>query len=114
MRRPPRSPPLPLHGALPIYREYFKNWHLLEGELHGNENKHTPNGRPDRKSTRLNSSHSSISYSLFFFKGCAAPRDLPLFPYTALFRSIGSTSRTGTCSRANCTETRISTRPMAA
>src|SRR3989338_11293123 len=26
-----------------------------------------PHGRSDRKSTRLNSSHSSISYSLFFF-----------------------------------------------
>src|SRR5689334_14618289 len=39
----------------------------------------------DRKSTRLNSSHSSISYAVF----CLIPRPptSTLFPYTTLFRS---------------------------
>src|SRR5699024_2802539 len=40
----------------------------------------------DRKSTRLNSSHVSISYAVF----CLLPLlpRCPLFPYTTLFRSI--------------------------
>src|SRR3990167_3818125 len=41
----------------------------------------------DRKSTRLNSSHSQISYSLFFFLMIRRPPRSPLFPYTTLFRS---------------------------
>src|SRR3989338_6982833 len=41
----------------------------------------------DRKSTRLNSSHSSISYSLFFFLMIRRPPRSTLFPYTTLFRS---------------------------
>src|SRR3989338_6961403 len=42
---------------------------------------------PDRKSTRLNSSHSSISFSLFFFLMIRRPPRSTLFPYTTLFRS---------------------------
>src|SRR3990167_6866510 len=41
----------------------------------------------DRKSTRLNSSHSQISYSLFFLMIRRPPRST-LFPYTTLFRSM--------------------------
>src|SRR3989338_6672493 len=41
----------------------------------------------DRKSTRLNSSHTSISYSLFFFLMIRRPPRSTLFPYTTLFRS---------------------------
>src|SRR3990167_6913396 len=41
----------------------------------------------DRKSTRLNSSHSQISYSLFFFLMIRRPPRSTLFPYTTLFRS---------------------------
>src|SRR3990167_6973404 len=40
----------------------------------------------DRKSTRLNSSHSQISFSLFFLMIRRPPRST-LFPYTTLFRS---------------------------
>src|SRR5690242_7098784 len=39
----------------------------------------------DRKSTRLNSSHMSISYAVFCLLLCY-PR-FPFFPYTTLFRS---------------------------
>src|SRR3990167_7055603 len=41
----------------------------------------------DRKSTRLNSSHSQISYSRFFFLMIRRPPRSTLFPYTTLFRS---------------------------
>src|SRR5262245_61909117 len=41
---------------------------------------------PDRKSTRLNSSHLGISYAVFCLKLSAPPRS-PHFPYTTLFRS---------------------------
>src|SRR3990167_6958135 len=41
----------------------------------------------DRKSTRLNSSHSQISYSVFFFLMIRRPPRSTLFPYTTLFRS---------------------------
>src|SRR3972149_5105973 len=43
--------------------------------------------RPDRKSTRLNSSHSQISYSVFFFVMIRRPPRSTLFPSTTLFRS---------------------------
>src|SRR5699024_8996149 len=42
--------------------------------------------KADRKSTRLNSSHVSISYAVF----CPSPTLFILFPYTTLFRSIRS------------------------
>src|SRR3989338_8487871 len=51
----------------------------------------------DRKSTRLNSSHSSISYAVFclkknnhffFFLMIRRPPRSTLFPYTTLFRSV--------------------------
>ena len=46
----------------------------------------------DRKSTRLNSSHSAISYAVFclkkiFFLMIRRPPRSTLFPYTTLFRS---------------------------
>src|SRR5690242_16893228 len=43
--------------------------------------------RSDRKSTRLNSSHMSISYAVFCLKINLRPRRPTLFPYTTLFRS---------------------------
>src|SRR5689334_21266331 len=45
----------------------------------------TGRASPDRKSTRLNSSHSSISYAVFCL--LHRPPGSPLFPYTTLFRS---------------------------
>src|SRR5574337_69801 len=41
--------------------------------------------QPDRKSTRLNSSHDSSSYAVFFM--IRRPPRSTLFPYTTLFRS---------------------------
>src|SRR5437879_5840613 len=45
---------------------------------------------PDRKSTRLNSSHRCISYAVFCF---LPPRRLAPFPYTTLFRSPSAAHR---------------------
>src|SRR5438034_1091129 len=42
-------------------------------------------GRGDRKSTRLNSSHTVISYAVFCL--LRSPPSSTLFPYTTLFRS---------------------------
>src|SRR5437762_2961164 len=42
--------------------------------------------RPDRKSTRLNSSHRCISYAVFCLH--RRPSRSTLFPYTTLFRSL--------------------------
>src|SRR5688500_11308965 len=41
---------------------------------------------PDRKSTRLNSSHLVISYAVFCLTSCLSSHS-PLLPYTTLFRS---------------------------
>src|SRR2546430_13078458 len=76
---------LSLHDALPIYVEQFVRAH--EGHVrnvgalggHGNQtvrgtHQRAVNGAPspprrlDRKSTRLNSSHSQISYAVFCLK----------------------------------------------
>src|SRR5689334_25371994 len=51
---------LSLHDALPIFDSGKINW---KREFHAG---HPPGG--DRKSTRLNSSHSSISYAVFCLK----------------------------------------------
>src|SRR5688572_31784136 len=81
IRRPPRSTPLSLHDALPI-SELPARLQVLERGLVGvadgadrlraeergavvHDNETT---LEDRKSTRLNSSHSQISYAVFCLK----------------------------------------------
>src|SRR3989338_7474296 len=44
----------------------------------------TPRPEPDRKRTRLNSTHSSISYAVFFFNYTAATEIYPLSLHDAL------------------------------
>src|SRR3990172_5557442 len=44
----------------------------------------TPTARPDRKSTRLNSSHGYISYAVFFFNDTATTEIYPLSLHDAL------------------------------
>src|SRR3990172_1836065 len=58
-----------------------------------------PQGRIllDRKSTRLNSSHGYISYSLFFFLMTRPPPRSTLFPSTTLFRSSSPFCRWRRC-----------------
>src|SRR2546430_7622875 len=68
IRRPPRSTPLSLHDALPIYvTPIHRN---SSNGMPGVETSPIGSGSPptDRKSTRLNSSHSQISYAVFCLK----------------------------------------------
>src|SRR6266568_8059864 len=57
---------LSLHDALPISVR-----RLADGRAHGRDDdgvRHSRSPSRDRKSTRLNSSHSSISYAVFCLK----------------------------------------------
>src|SRR3989338_6656771 len=87
--------PLSLHDALPIWssdiRPRTSTRCFLPRTISGGSRQR---GR-DRKSTRLNSSHSSISYSVFFFLMIRRPPRSTLFPYTTLFRSGPQTSARG-------------------
>src|SRR3989475_12327072 len=62
---------LSLHDALPICRaDLVLEWtHGYEGQrLHPHRTAHRDGADRDRKSTRLNSSHSQISYAVFCLK----------------------------------------------
>src|SRR5438477_13159476 len=61
---------LSLHDALPIYRSGALGGARLARPAAGGgcAPRHRSAGRPDRKSTRLNSSHMSISYAVFCLK----------------------------------------------
>src|SRR3990167_2129319 len=81
---------LSLHDALPI------SWGLTRRVKISSTTSMFPlmnafrNSALDRKSTRLNSSHSQISPSLLFFLMIRRPPRSTLFPYTTLFRSHGA------------------------
>src|SRR3990167_7074515 len=79
---------LSLHDALPIFvaTEGVERFGLAELDLDLANRKVTP--CRDRKSTRLNSSHSQISYASLFFLMIRRPPRSTLFPYTTLFRSL--------------------------
>src|SRR5260221_13754657 len=57
---------LSLHDALPIYRRRRRR-HGRRARLEFSQVQSQP-GRSDRKSTRLNSSHTVISYAVFCLK----------------------------------------------
>src|SRR3989338_2571519 len=78
---------LPLHDALPICAcgvDMGRNIWQSENPVAMIK---TVRAIVDRKSTRLNSSHSSISHAVFFFLMTRRPPISTLFPYTTLFRS---------------------------
>src|SRR5207249_6037977 len=58
---------LSLHDALPIYRPPLRSRSAGRARLRGG-GRTNPRRRTDRKSTRLNSSHVSISYAVFCLK----------------------------------------------
>src|SRR6478736_2116250 len=60
IRRPPRSTLFP-------YTTLFRSRRRLNGQRHDDIGQ-SCRGRRDRKSTRLNSSHSQISYAVFCLK----------------------------------------------
>src|SRR2546427_6847579 len=64
---------LSLHDALPIYNSQGGKEHLQAHRHTWPQQRHDADdkcdvGRQDRKSTRLNSSHSQISYAVFCLK----------------------------------------------
>src|SRR3989338_7063101 len=74
---PPASPPLPLPAPLPLWGTADRRTIAAEHLLH---NSRFINGSIeclDRKSTRLNSSHTSISHAFFFFFNWRGPPRLP-------------------------------------
>src|SRR3989338_2261640 len=101
IRRPPISTPFP---SPPLFRSLAGHAQLGELPLHLAEQPLVDGQagqQVDRKSTRLNSSHSSISYSLFFFNDPATPDIYPLPLPAALPISCRprSTRRTAAASR---------------
>src|SRR5438309_7731929 len=64
IQRPPRSTLFPYTTALPILSNVVRVWSACDARLAGC----LPGDIQDRKSTRLNSSHSSISYAVFCLK----------------------------------------------
>src|SRR3990172_6840295 len=84
IRRPPRSTLFP-------YTTLFRSQvlrTLAEFAFYCGTGHHTTVGlgqtRPDRKSTRLNSSHGYISYAVFFFNDTATTEIYPLSLHDAL------------------------------
>src|SRR5256886_11475436 len=67
IRRPPRSTLFPYTT---LFRSYLSRWmlHLAEGLLATGDTAAARVAAEDRKSTRLNSSHSQISYAVFCLK----------------------------------------------
>src|SRR5947208_7219544 len=70
IRRPPRSTLFPYHDALPIYEMYRTQYaEIAAGQYVLISVSDNGSGMtPDRKSTRLNSSHQIISYAVFCLK----------------------------------------------
>src|SRR3990172_5481571 len=90
IRRPPRSTLFPYttlfrsRAALAIWKGGLRcPW---RSELWAGR----PGSTPDRKSTRLNSSHGYISYAVFFFNDTATPEIYPLSLHDALPISGGA------------------------
>src|SRR4029453_11235142 len=76
-----------LHDALPIFgRRQVRHDHLevVDAVVDAAEG---AGGEPDRKSTRLNSSHTVDLVCRLFFLMIRRPPRFSLFPYTTLFRS---------------------------
>src|SRR3989338_7159899 len=67
IRRPPRSTLFPYTDALPILKLRWRSILRICGSMSFAPPDRAGRASTDRKSTRLNSSHSSISYSVFFF-----------------------------------------------
>src|SRR3990167_7003837 len=91
IRRPPRSTLFPYTT---LFRS-FSSWEIAEprrSTIRPHFFRRTRFHRSkDRKSTRLNSSHSQISYSLFFFNDTAPTEIYPLSLHDALpiFQQLG-------------------------
>src|SRR3990167_8291501 len=92
IRRPPKSTLFP-YTTLSRSRRRRVRRSGVHGHVGGrHEDGRQRRDRRDRKSTRLNSSHSQISYALFFFNDTAPPEIYPLPLHDALPISPASCS----------------------
>src|SRR4029434_858087 len=78
---------LSLHAALPISHKTHTHTHTHTQLSQVNNNTALLILERDRKSTRLNCSHTCISYSVLCFLMIWRPQRDTLSPYTPLFRS---------------------------
>src|SRR3972149_5023695 len=113
IRRPPRSTLFPY---TPLFRSPKPAHRRVQ---HGGRTAQPLDQRPkvprpqDRKRTRLNSSHSQISYAVFFFKDPATTEIYPLSLHAALpISEAGSSARPAR--RSDCPATRPATESAAA
>src|SRR6266571_4188900 len=81
IRRPPRSTLFP-------YTTLFRSRRDPEGQHPAHRPEPATDCERDRKSTRLNSSHMSISYAVFCLKKKKTPLRLPAFFISANCESI--------------------------
>src|SRR3990167_298856 len=95
MRRPPRSTLFPYTTLFRSGRESPRADAEQDRHRRTSRRQRTDDHSIDRKSTRLNSSHSQISYALFFFKDAATTEIYPLSLHDAL--PIWSRVATGRC-----------------
>src|SRR3990167_6978623 len=99
---PPEISPLSLHDALPICRQCRRNskiyaWQFIRGN--------PPGLYPHRSEEHTSElqSQSNLVCLLFFLMIRRPPRS-PLFPYTTLFRSVGSAAATARYMRGSLLE----------
>src|SRR5438477_7640206 len=87
---PPEIYTLSLHDALPICRHRVSRDRLAGGldRLFDAFDARLEVRRPDRKSTRLNSSHMSISYAVFCLKKKNKERDDEPRPHTVKLHKV--------------------------
>src|SRR3990167_6937374 len=84
IRRPPRSTLFPYTTLFRSYSAYCLWWSTHSPCEILARQPESPSWNRDRKSTRLNSSHSQISYALLFFNDTATPEIYPLSLHDAL------------------------------
>src|SRR2546430_10414771 len=89
---------LSLHDALPIWKRRYPRYPAPEFPLprqHQNSMPPESGHRPDRKSTRLNSSHSQISYAVFCLKKKKSQTDGNLHEVSIVYDHIISKRHAG-------------------
>src|SRR3990167_2042797 len=84
IRRPPRSPLFPYTTLFRSAIRDGADMAIASRFLPGSRNEEDDQPLKDRKSTRLNSSHSQISYAGFFFNDTATTEISPLSLHDAL------------------------------
>src|SRR2546430_11503169 len=100
IRRPPRSTLFPYTT---LFRSYFEVWNEPNLDFWGGEPRQSTYWTLDRKSTRLNSSHSQISYAVFCLKKKKKKKDCTtLKTFTDIITAVHTRSTTHARSQLAC------------